>query len=202
MPGFDETAEISARIETRNIRKEAQEKKNFLDYFSVALTTFGVGFIPLAPGTWGSAVGVLIYLLFARIETNASVYLIPKGWLDAQIAAWIHVFNLLFFLLFCILGIWASGRAAKTFKDKDPQKVVIDEVIGQLIVFFFLPFDISWKMILAGFVLFRLFDIWKPYPIRTLENLPTGIGICADDILAGVYAGICLALIYAVEISL
>ena len=74
--------------------------------------------------------------------------------------------------------------------------------MGQLIVFLFVPFDISWKLILAGFLLFRLFDIWKPYPIDSLQNLPAGIGVCADDILAGVYGGVCLSLIYAVSLSL
>ena len=84
---------------------------------------------------------------------------------------------------------------------KDPSQAVVDEVMGQLIVFLFVPFDISWKLILAGFLLFRLFDIWKQYPIDSLQNLPAGIGVCADDILAGVYGGICLSLIYAAVIT-
>jgi phosphatidylglycerophosphatase A len=104
----------------------------------------------------------------------------------------------LFFLLFCLLGIWAASRATVFFQNKDPQQAVIDEVIGQLLTFLFIPFTSSWKMILAGFLLFRLFDIWKPYPINSLQNLPAGIGVCADDILAGVYAGVCLSLVYAI----
>jgi phosphatidylglycerophosphatase A len=76
----------------------------------------------------------------------------------------------------------------------------VDEVIGQLLVFLFVPFDISWKLILAGFLLFRLFDIWKPYPIDSLQNLPAGIGVCADDILAGVYGGAVLSLLYALSL--
>lgn len=177
------------------------EKKTFLDYFALTFSTFGVGYIPLAPGTWGSAVGILIYLLFVKIEENAGAFFIPKGWTDAQLTAWIHVVNLFLFLLFCFAGIWAAERATKLFQAKDPQKVVADEVIGQLLVFLFVPFDISWKLVLAGFLLFRLFDIWKPYPIGLLENLPAGIGVCADDILAGVYGGICLAVIYAFTIT-
>ena len=78
---------------------------------------------------------------------------------------------------------------------------MVDEVMGQLITFLFVPFVVSWQMILAGFLLFRLFDIWKPYPVRTLEILPDGLGICADDIVAGVYAGICLAIIYAISVT-
>ncbi|HXG83072.1 MAG TPA: phosphatidylglycerophosphatase A [Pyrinomonadaceae bacterium] len=202
MPGFDETAETSAKIETREINREIIERKTFLDYFSIGISTFGVGFIPLAPGTWGSAVGVLIYLLFARIEAGSSAYFLSNGWLDAQITAWLHVFNLTIFLLFCLLGIWASGRATRVFQDKDPQKVVVDEVIGQLIVFLFVPFDVSWKLVFAGFLLFRLFDIWKPYPIDSLQNLPAGIGVCADDIVAGVYGGVCLSILYALSLTM
>lgn len=202
MPSIDKIAEISAKIETRKIQKEKKEKKTFLDYFSIAFTTFGVGFIPLAPGTWGSAVGVLIYLFFSGFEQVTSTNFLLKGWQENQITAWVHVFNLTIFLLFCLLGIWASGRATRVFQDKDPQKVVVDEVIGQLIVFLFVPFDISWKLVLAGFLLFRLFDIWKPYPIDSLQNLPAGIGVCADDIVAGVYGGICLAIIYALTLTI
>ena len=84
------------------------------------------------------------------------------------------------------------------FGDKDPSRAVVDEVIGQLVTFFFVPFGISWPFVLAGFILFRIFDIWKPYPIDELQNLPGGLGICADDFLAGIYAGACLAIIYAI----
>ena len=69
--------------------------------------------------------------------------------------------------------------------------------MGQLITLTFIPFGVPWPFVLAGFLLFRLFDIWKPYPIDHLQELPGGIGICADDLLAGVYAGLCLAIGYA-----
>jgi phosphatidylglycerophosphatase A len=74
--------------------------------------------------------------------------------------------------------------------------------MGQLITFCFVPFGIHWLLILAGFLLFRLFDIVKPFPVRSLEILPGGLGICADDIVAGVYAGLCLAAVYAVYLSI
>lgn len=183
---------------TQNIE---ETRKTPVDYLSLAITTFGVGYLPLAPGTWGSAVGVGIYLLFARFENGANVLFIPKGLNETQITAWIHVVNLTLFLLFCLVGIWAAGRSTKHFKHKDPSQAVVDEVIGQLIVFLFVPFDISWKLILAGFLLFRLFDIWKPYPIDYLQSLPFGIGVCADDILAGVYGGVCLSIIYAISLT-
>lgn len=201
MPSHNETIHTSATVETKVLARETMERKAALDYFSLALTTCAVGYIPLAPGTFGSAIGVFIYLLFRFIEAKASFYFLQNNWQEAQITAWIHAANLILILLFCLLGIWASGRAAKIFRDKDPQKIVVDEVMGQLIVFLFVPFDISWKLVLAGFLLFRLFDIWKPYPINSLENLPSGIGVCADDILAGVYGGVSLALLYAAAIS-
>lgn len=177
------------------------ERKTFLDYFSLALATCGVGFVPIAPGTWGSAIGVLIYLFIRSNELRFVSKFSNSRFTDEIVTSWIYAFNSVVFLLFCLLGIWASGQAVKFFADKDPQKVVVDEVIGQLIVFLFVPFLFSWKFILAGFVLFRLFDIWKPYPVRLLENLPAGIGVCADDILAGVYGGVCLALLYAASFS-
>lgn len=198
MPDYDELIHISATLEKQKLEQEKPQKKTFLDYFSLAVTTFGVGYLPLAPGTWGSMVGVLIYLLFGWIENNLSANFGAKGWSEAQITAWVHAGNLFVFLLFCLLGIWAASRATKLFKHKDPSQAVVDEVMGQLIVYLFIPFDTHWYFVLAGFLLFRLFDIWKPYPIDSLQNLPTGIGVCADDILAGVYGGACLSIIYAI----
>jgi phosphatidylglycerophosphatase A len=143
MPNYDEVVEVSAFTETQKLKKEIIEKKYFLDYFSIALTTCGgIGFMPLAPGTFGSLFGVLIYFFFAQIEFYFSTFFALQSLNDAQITAWIHAVNLILFLLFCILSIWASGRATRLFQNKDPQKVVVDEVIGQLIVFLFVPFNI------------------------------------------------------------
>lgn len=201
MPDYDKLIHISATVEKQILEKaDPPQRKTPLDYFSLAVTTFGVGYLPLAPGTWGSMVGVAIYLLFGWFESSANASL--KTLNDAQISAWIHAFNLIFFLLFCLLGIWAATRSTKLFRHKDPSQAVVDEVIGQLITFLFIPFTFSWKLILAGFLLFRLFDIWKPYPIDSLQNLPAGIGVCADDILAGVYAGVILSLLYAIGLML
>jgi phosphatidylglycerophosphatase A len=202
MSTYDELRHVSASVENRELAAGEIEKKTFLDYFSLAVTTFGVGYLPLAPGTFGSAVGVLIYLGARQIEAVSSVYFSARGWQEAQITAWLHAVNAFLFLLFCLLGIWAATRATRLFKHKDPQQAVVDEVIGQLLTFLFVPFDVSWKYILAGFLLFRLFDIWKPYPIDSLQNLPAGIGVCADDILAGIYAGAILSLFYAIGLTL
>jgi len=201
MPSYDEIIHVSAAAEAQKLAEEKLKDKTPLDYFALAVTTFGVGYLPLMPGTYGSAVGVGIYLLFGWLENGVSVSFGASGWSDGQIAAWVHATNLIVFLLFCLLGIWAANRATLLFKNKDPQQAVVDEVIGQLIVFLFVPFGIHWTFILTGFLLFRLFDVWKPYPIDSLQNLPAGIGVCADDILAGVYAGTCLAVLYAIVIS-
>lgn len=171
-----------------------------LDYLSLAVTTCGVGYLPLAPGTWGSMVGVGIYVLLANIFRE---YRFAPGSAGSEfMIAAIHAVILIVFLLFILLGVWAAGRSTELLGDLDPSRAVVDEVIGQLIVFLFIPFASSWALIVSGFLLFRLFDIWKPYPIDYLQVLPGGIGVCADDILAGVYAGVCLSVIYAISLSI
>ena len=197
MSNFDEIAETSTRIEEKELSREKAGRKTFFDYIALFFTTFLVGYIPVAPGTFGSIVGVLIYLAISAVEANAGINLIEHGWRLEQISALFFSINLFVFTLFCLLGIWACNRAVLIFRDKDPQKAVVDEVLGQLIVFLFVPFGLSWHFILAGFLLFRLFDIWKPYPIDSLQNLPAGIGVCADDFVAGIYGGVCLSIIYA-----
>ncbi|HEV8591925.1 MAG TPA: phosphatidylglycerophosphatase A [Pyrinomonadaceae bacterium] len=182
---------------------ERRKPEGLLDYISLAVTTFGVGYLPLAPGTWGSMVGVVIYLGVGWIDGIWDRHWSVIHRFDAAQASAISwaVFGILL-ILFCLVGIWAAGRSTELFGNTDPSQAVVDEVIGQFIVFLFVPFGIGWPLVLAGFLLFRLFDIWKPYPIDSLQNLPAGIGICADDILAGVYSGVCLAIIYAVSIAI
>ncbi len=75
-----------------------------------------------------------------------------KGWSAEQITAWIHAINVIIFFVFCLVGVWASGRATRLFQNKDPQKVVVDEVIGQLLVFMFVPFALHWYYVVAGFI--------------------------------------------------
>ena len=181
---------------------EQVNKKTFLDTFSLAFATFGVGYLPLAPGTWGSAVAIGIYLLVRWAVWDSVACLTACGWRADSAGAWLEFSLITIFLIFTLLGIWAAGRAAKVLGVKDPGKVVVDELMGQFLVFFFVPLAISWWVILLGFLLFRVFDIWKPYPIDNLQDLPGGLGICADDIVAGAYAGICLTLIYAASLSL
>ncbi len=185
---------------------EKRKPSGIVDYIALALTTIGVGYVPGAPGTYGSAVGVAIYLIVAWLETLPAASSSGAGWNLALVGILIGVFhyavNAVALVAFCLVGIWASGRTIPIFGKKDPSQAVVDEVMGQLITFAFVPFGLTWPFILAGFLLFRLFDIWKPFPVRTLEVLPGGLGICADDIVAGVYAGICLAVGYAIYLAI
>jgi phosphatidylglycerophosphatase A len=179
---------------------EKRAPNGVLDYFSLALTTFGVGYLPTAPGTWGSLVAVGFYAVLASAFSAVRYTANPES--PESIVATVHAIILTAFLIFILAGIWAASRSIELLGNSDPSEAVVDEVIGQLIVFLFIPFTSSWILIAAGFFLFRLFDIWKPYPIDDLQELPGGIGICADDMLAGVYAGVCVSIIYAISLSI
>ena len=180
---------------------EKREPSGILDYCSLALSTWGVGYIPIASGTFGSGVGVIIYVGAAAVSGAASAALLDRGYPHEQIVAFQTAASGILLIAFTLLGIWASGRSIRLLGDLDPSEAVVDEVIGQLVTLSFVPFGLPWPFILAGFLLFRLFDIWKPFPIDALQSLPGGIGVCADDVLAGVYAGILLSLGYAVYLA-
>jgi phosphatidylglycerophosphatase A len=107
-------------------------------------------------------------------------------------------FMLVMLIVLAIGGIWAASRAERLLGRKDPHAVVIDEVVGQLITFLFVPFDAGLWAIVAGFIAFRLLDIWKPYPIHRLEALESGLGIMADDVLAGAYAATLMSLLTSI----
>ena len=181
---------------------EKRKPSGIVDYISLALTTFGVGYLPGPTGTYGSAVSVPIYVGIGIFEMHSASHNAVNGQIPALIAAFHFALNTVLLTGFCLVGIWVSGRTIPIFGKSDPSEAVVDEVMGQLITFTFVPFGLSWPFILAGFLLFRLFDIWKPFPVRTLEMLPGGLGICADDIVAGVYAGICLAVGYAIWLAI
>ncbi len=132
-----------------------------------------VGLIPGAPGTYASVATTLAFFFIHRIS--------------GRIAPELHVSVLCGISL---VGVLASAAVARRAGDEDPGIVVIDEIAGQLLTFLFVPVDTY--TLLGGTALFRLFDIFKPYPIRKLERLPHGAGIMADDLLAGVYANLVL----------
>jgi phosphatidylglycerophosphatase A len=137
---------------------------------TLVATFFGIGRLRPGPGTWGSLAAVLIWLGLSRFIEPAWQTLTLAGLVVVAVA----------------IGIPAATASAKASGVKDPQFVVIDEVAGQWITLFFAP--VSWKTLLAGFILFRGFDIVKPPPVRQLEKLPSGTGIVLDDVAAGVYA--------------
>lgn len=160
------------------------------DYFALAVSTCGVGYLPLAPGTWGSLLGAVFYLLLWSLSqrvlfANAAMRRFSLVEVDIPQLA----FMLIVIFLVSMAGIWAASQAERLSQRKDPGIVVIDEVAGQMIALLPGPFYVhTWWSIISAFVLFRAFDIWKPYPIRRLEKLESGLGIMADDIVAGIYA--------------
>ena len=134
---------------------------------------FGVGLIPFAPGTWGS----LTALPFA-----AGAY------------SFGHVYSCLSLFIILLISIPVSGRASKIMKMEDPSTVVIDEVVGIFVTLFLIP--VSWTNIVGGFILFRIFDIIKPFPVGLIDNkIRGGTGIVLDDFMAGIYANVCLRII-------
>lgn len=134
-------------------------------------TFLGCGYAPVAPGTAGSLAAILIAIA------------LHNRWILLLVAA-----------VLLVPAIWAAGRVAEHEARKDPQIVVIDEVLGQWITLAGTA-TLNWKSILAAFVLFRLFDIWKPPPVRQLEALPSGVGIVADDLMAGLYGALAIVLL-------
>src|SRR5918997_4676196 len=138
------------------------------DYFAFGLATCGVGLIPVAPGTWGSGVGVALSLGLGYFSQQVFDFAVRRG-LDLspqQFPAILTTVLLLVILLVALVGTWAATRAEKLLGKKDPGAVVVDEVAGQLITFLFVPWDAGVWAVAAGFVAFRVFDIWKPYPVR------------------------------------
>ncbi len=133
-------------------------------------TFFGIGFLRPGPGTYASAVTVVLWWA-------AGHWIQPAWMLPAAIMASVVI---------TIIGIPPSTTVARESGVKDPGFVVIDEVAGQMIALIGVP--LNWKYLLAGFILFRAFDIVKPFPLRRLEKLPEGTGIMMDDVGAGLYA--------------
>ncbi len=194
--------------------------------FAYAIATvFGTGYLKPAPGTWGSAVGLLIavvahpftwfYVLSTVLGLGLGIDLTFRS--GAIGTAVVLIPSIAVWLFLALLGVKTSSQVAEFAGVKDPQFVVIDEVSGVQLtlilslapvapIVFLRPEDaaafalytgmsiLNWKFLLAGFLLFRLFDILKPFPCRRLEKLPGGWGIMADDWMAGVYAAICLRL--------
>ena len=140
---------------------------------AVFIATVGYcGYSPVAPGTVGSAAGLVVYLLVWRTQSS----LVEIGLIVALFAA----------------GVWAGTTAEQYFGGVDPGPIVLDEVVGMLITLAFIP--VGWSGALAGFFLFRIFDVIKPFPAARLESLHGGLGVMADDAMAAIYANLSLRL--------
>ena len=138
-------------------------KNKLANWFS---TVFKVGYLPLAPGTWGSLAALAVWFLI--IESTSTI-----------------TFIALIIIIFA-LGVYTSSITERYLNKIDPSVIVIDEWVGQWIALLFLPKSLLWGLV--AFALFRLFDIWKPYPINSLDKISNGWGIMLDDVLAGLYA--------------
>jgi phosphatidylglycerophosphatase A len=144
--------------------------------FILAIATGGgSGYAPMASGTFGSAVGLLVWLAAARLHP------VPYA---------------VVLLGVVLLGIWAADRAQAIFRRHDDGRITIDEVAGMLVSLAWLP--TRPEVVVVAFLLFRLFDIWKPQPARAAERLPGGLGVMADDLVAGVYANLAGQLLWRV----
>jgi phosphatidylglycerophosphatase A len=189
-------------ITTGGLITRTPPRRTASNYLALTLATWGVGYAPLAPGTFGSAVGVAIYLLVCAATNPLIASAMARGWNPEMLVSLRLTFMLVLATILTTVGVWAATRTEKLLGRKDPGIVVVDEVAGQFITFLFVPVNAAWWMIAIGFVLFRLFDIWKPYPIRRLEMLESGLGIMADDVLAGVYAAILMSLLVSIYLML
>ncbi len=137
-------------------------------------TWFGCGYVPRAPGTAGTLGAIPLYLL---LRASGSVTILAVAGALA------------------ILGVLASSRIVRETGKKDPQIIVIDEVVGVLVTLAAAP--PTWPALVVGFVAFRIFDMWKPWPARTAERLPEGWGVVADDVVAGAYGAAVLGVLRA-----
>jgi phosphatidylglycerophosphatase A len=161
-----------------NTDENGSTPPSFSDYLALSIATCGVGYLPLMPGTFGSLVGVGIFLLLVH-RTNPLVIVV-------------------LIVVITFAGFWAASRTEELSGRKDPGKVVVDEVAGQMIALLPLTvFAITPLAVMVSFTLFRFFDIVKPYPAGRLESLRGGFGIMCDDLVAGAYAAVIASAVLA-----
>ena len=141
-------------------------------------TCFGIGRLPI-PGTFGAAAGLGIVVALTHLP-------VERAWLPLVIGLGaVAVF---------VAGVWAAGSTERYLGRTDPGEIVIDEVVGQMVTLLARP-EAPWKWLLTGFVLFRIFDVVKPFPARRAEHLAGGWGVMTDDVIAGLYSLATLALL-------
>jgi phosphatidylglycerophosphatase A len=166
----DSSAGVPPAVPSATSGQAAGASRQTPPWATLVATFFGIGRMRPGPGSWGSATTVLLWAALA--------YTLAPSW-QTPVAIALAA-------LVTLVGIPAATQVARGSGIKDPQFVVIDEVAGQLIALIAVP--LAWKSFLAGFILFRAFDIVKPPPVRQLEALPEGSGIVLDDVAAGLYA--------------
>jgi len=202
MPIKESSDELNPAIQVPRNEVAPRKRRAASDYVALAIATCGVGYFPIAPGTMGSMVGVLIYVVL-RFYTGKVFATFFRGdsLLRFDPQPIFFAVEAIVIVLITLIGIWAASRVERLEQKKDPGKVVIDEVAGQLITLLPIPLTVvgpTWLWILLAFFLFRGFDIVKPYPVRRLEKLESGLGIVIDDVAAGAYAAAVLAIIIGV----
>jgi phosphatidylglycerophosphatase A len=176
-------------------------------------TACGLGYIPVAPGTFGSLAGVALALSVYQVLAALGLDIFQIITVRGTQVDFLLIIQCVIAVVIAVAGVWSASRASRYWQQKDPQRVVIDEVSGQhlaLVLGSALPVwwrttnswappklgfityqsPLGWKYLLLGFILFRVFDIWKPFPARQAESLPGGLGIMADDWVAGLYAAL------------
>jgi phosphatidylglycerophosphatase A len=161
----------SNALERRGRSVKALSRKAVLFF----VTGAGAGYFPRFPGTIGTLVAIPFSIVLNRIASKH------------------FIVALLIIIAAIVLAIWLSTKGAGILKQKDPQVIVIDEIVGFWVTNFLAP--LRWSVLLVGFLLFRFFDIAKIFPINRLEQIPGGAGIVLDDVVAGVYAFIILQLL-------
>jgi phosphatidylglycerophosphatase A len=183
-------------------------------YFSLFIATAsGLGYIPVAPGTFGSLAGVVLALSVYQVLAALGLDVFQIITISGTQFDFLLIIQCMIAVVVAVLGVWTASRASRYWQQKDPQRVVIDEVSGQHLALLlgsalpvwwrttnswappplgFITYQspLGWKYLLLGFILFRAFDIWKPFPARQAESLPGGLGIMADDWIAGSYAAL------------
>jgi phosphatidylglycerophosphatase A len=174
------------RNSTERSYAEAPKDQRASLFACVVATAGCAGYLPFAPGTWGSLVGVLLYWLMLRHTSLFAPTLLHHAGVTWAAPFVVWVVELV--LLVSAVGIWAAEKMSIESGLKDPQFVVVDEVSGQMLTYLLALAPANWKYLLLGFILFRVFDIWKPFPARQAEAMPGGWGIMADDWVAGIYA--------------
>jgi phosphatidylglycerophosphatase A len=157
------------------VTSDGVPQSSVITRFALAIASvLGIGYIPVAPGTFGSAAGLVVWAVLPQAALTHAVAIVA---------------------LFAV-GSWAGTVAEHHFQRTDPGQVVIDEVMGMLVTLFMNP--VGWAGAFGAFLLFRLFDVIKPFPANRLERLPGGVGVMADDGMAAVYANVALRLILIV----